>query len=263
MALEQGLVLLRRLLDSLSSAGLVEFELVPPSSVSSVDIGVVESALHTFAQGIVQFVNEKPLHLGQVQIKAASREVLEGRIQAFVHRKELEREAMLSYIEEGQCSRTVPFRYRRISVEQVNNEVGPQDLDKPFPVNVGREESSLLEDRLSTVEKHLGLSKLNQQTSSAGVSAVTRSNRNGASTVAPGISTGSGSTSGGSSFRRTSSESILEKPGKCPTCMRTTREEVNGNLKSLELLHRMKAIEDRLLYLESVSPEYGTMIQTT
>lgn len=61
MALEQGLVLLRRLLDSLSSAGLVEFELVPPSSVSSVDIGVVESALHTFAQGIVQFINEKPL----------------------------------------------------------------------------------------------------------------------------------------------------------------------------------------------------------
>ncbi|OQR69251.1 molybdopterin synthase catalytic subunit-like [Tropilaelaps mercedesae] len=258
MELDHGLILLRRLLDALSAAGLIDFELVPPASASSVDVSAVHAALHDFGREIAQFSGKMHPDRGQVQIKAATRELLEGRIEAFLHRKELEREAMVSFVPEGQCSRTVPFRYRRIGVEQVHNEVGPQDSAKRPVPDSSREEENPLESRLTTVEKHLGLSK---QQADPVSHTVIKCDRNGNRfTAMASTSTGGGSAPAEMPSHRSSPESSSAATLTCPSCSASLTEKRSGEPTSLELLQRMKRIETRLLYLESISPEYSTMI---
>lgn len=149
-----------------------------------------------------------------IQIKAASKEILDKRIEAFLQRKSEEGRQLTHRVLDGECSRTLPVRsahgvciknfngshsslytqffhryefilrsYRHIGVEYTRNEAGP-GAQGMKPTVVPEERS--IENRISAIETQLGL----------------------------------------------------------------------GASSTTNLLCRMKHIEDRLLYLESVSPEY-------
>ncbi|XP_028966685.1 MAP3K12-binding inhibitory protein 1 isoform X2 [Galendromus occidentalis] len=184
--MESSLKVIVTLLNDLRDAGVLEYEFVSPQRASRVNAGEVEEAIQRFASELKSALEKAPLHKENVQIKAGSRDILEKRIEAFLQRKSDERQKLSNHVQEGECARTLPFRYRRIGVEHTCNEVGPSaESSKPRIVSEDRN----LEQRISTIESQIGI----------------------------------------------------------------------GTSSTTSLLLRLKSIEDRLLYLESVSPEYQTL----
>lgn len=181
--MDATLSLVASLLDNLSEMNLVEYRFtLSPQTLVELPTCQLQGAVIKFANEVKQrFANKDGLEDGDlVQIKAESRDVLNSRIEAFLRRKDETRQISHEFLQEGECSRTTPFRYRHIGIERVNNRSGPTPIPRERRI-----EENMVVRRLEMIEKHVRI-----------------------------------------------------------------------NPEGIDVLQRLKKIEERLLYLESVTPEY-------
>jgi len=215
--MQDSLDLLGEFLDNLSSLGLVEYRvLLNPHLPTQTCQRELHRLLRTFADKVHKTVpacnNDEDL----IQIKTKDPGVLNSRIEAFIKRQQESHQAIqMDFTPEGGCSRTVPYRYRKVSVEQSATYVTSTE---------GQQASSSVEPRDSTASGHAGPE-------------------------------GQG-TSGKRSGEFDANESLRKRLKNVEDQCVISGGSINGQCE-LPILERMKTIEDRLVYLESVSPEYS------